>query len=103
MDALEKTAPASAPDSLENYRRLVELQSQIVELARRNREAEQSYRLLRDHLKRKGWSSRPKRERIQNRPFRWLSNWLDRLRRRPHSASPRRAESTRPFTTLFSN
>ena len=39
-----------SPDGLETYRRLVELQSQIVDLARRNTEAEHSCRLLRERL-----------------------------------------------------
>lgn len=50
----EIPGPDRPGDELENYRRLVELQSQIVDLARRNSEAERSYRVLRDRLARQG-------------------------------------------------
>jgi len=42
--------PAEPPDELETYRRLVELQGQIVDLARRNRESERLCSSLRDRL-----------------------------------------------------
>ncbi len=50
----EIPGPDRPGDELENYRRLVDLQSQIVDLARRNSEAERSYRVLRDRLARQG-------------------------------------------------
>jgi hypothetical protein len=113
MHAPEKTDRTSPLDELENYRRLVELQSQIIELARRNHETERSCRTLRQHVEREGLESitngsrrrfpDPRWRLLQARPFRWLSRWADRLRRRNRSAAAPWTESPGQSTTLFSN
>jgi hypothetical protein len=63
-----------APDELETYRRLVDLQSQIVELARRNSESERLCRLLRERLDQQ--TSR----RRGTGPRKMLAHFLERVR-----------------------
>lgn len=63
-------------EELDNYRRLVELQSQIVELARRNTETERSCRILRDRLARQGLGG------PQGRIGKALLGLLERMRNR---------------------
>jgi len=98
MDAATGTGESSAPDELENYRRLVELQSQIVDLSRRNCEAERSCRLLQaeverqvlGRISRRGASRIPDsiRRWLRKGRFRWLSSWIDRQWGRNGSGTP---------------
>jgi len=71
-----RTAPKLTPtlDELENYRRLVELQSQIVELARRNDDAERLCEELRQCLE----QQTTRRRRGKSHPM--LLRLLERLR-----------------------
>ena len=73
-DAADTHKPACCPEELDNYRRIVELQTQIVELARRNREVERSCQLLRRHLERQHYS------RTGSRMRRLLLSFLERIR-----------------------
>lgn len=70
-DAREQTGTTSIRDELENYRRLVELQSQLVELDRCNRKTAQHCRELLRQLEREGLGNRNRRNPLER--------WLDRL------------------------
>ena len=73
-DATRPADPSVNPDELEHYRRLVEVQSQIVELARLNREMEQHCRVLQQRVAREAEDRRKEGFPIQlrNRLVRWL-------------------------------
>ena len=67
--------PVPCQDDLERYRRLVQLQGELVDLARRHREAEQDYHSLRQNLEAEF------RRRTMSGPRRLLIALLDQVRR----------------------